>query len=201
MFHKSIAAVAALASVSAAVAATVSIIPTSSLPSNAPRVQFESLPVGESVMATSYQELGLTVTATRMAGYVPSFIPGSTVVMSTWSTATPTLLFSFDSPVSQIAMTEYLQPVTAVTLFSDAAGTQSLGTFSAIHTTKTYLQGESFAFGSDTSFRSFSIAVGGTGSYMIDDLRYANAVPEPSVLIAGLGAVSAYYGLQRRRRA
>ncbi|MGC4031015.1 MAG: hypothetical protein QM754_04610 [Tepidisphaeraceae bacterium] len=193
MFHKSIAAAAAVVTVSVAVATTVSVIPASNLPVAAPTVTFDSL-AASPTQTTQYTELALTLSVPS-PGYFYRFGNNLTVP----HTAVTSTLFSFSQPVNQVAWTEFYNGANTVTLYSDAAGTLALGTFSTTHTASP--SGATFAFESDTPFGSFTINSGQYGTMLIDDLRYANAVPEPSVLIAGLGAVSAYYGLQRRRRA
>lgn len=169
------------------------------------RVGFESLPPNAAPL-TSYTESGMTLTAAKMHGK-PERNPADNWVdvfsYNFTNGVTQAPLLSFSSPVSHIALKEYVAVMSSVTIFADAAGTQSLGTFLTTHTNTS---GADFAFKSDMPFRSFTYTASysngaASSSYMIDDLRYANAVPEPSALLAGLGAVTGYFGLQRRRRA
>ncbi|MDB5325065.1 MAG: hypothetical protein JWM57_634, partial [Phycisphaerales bacterium] len=144
-----------------------------------------------------FSELALTVTGTRFTGYKPPQAPAAGTVLSIFGNDTPSTLFSFSTPVTQVALSEYLNPLTSVTLFADAAGTQQLGTLSTTHTASVYPNSASIAFQSDTPFRSFTVAVGGTGSYQVNDLRYT-AVPEP-IAFAAIGVVAVASCLRRRR--
>ena len=185
-------------------AATVTVISPADLPAASPVVAFESLPAVNTSGTPSYTEEALTLSYSR--GLYGSKLSNSETKVAllgyyqaSGDNSLGTGLFSFSTPVSQVSMMEYEQPINAVTLYADAAGTQSLGQFSTTHTTTPRPYG--FAFQSDTAFRSFSVTINPVQSFRIDDLRYNNATPEPTPILVGGAAAIGTLLLQRRRTA
>ena len=192
---------AGLLAASAAVAATVTIIPATNLPAAAPDVAFEGLPSDFNSTLSTYTEQALTLSVPRLQGFPTSSRPnsGKYAVIGRYTGGSAeqfTARFSFSVPVSQIAFTELQSPMNSITLFADEAATQSLGTFNTTHARPVTFQ--DFAFQSDTPFRSFTASSNTATSFWIDDLRYNNAVPEPTAIVA-VGLIIAAAGLRRHR--
>lgn len=171
-------------------AAVVTTISPGDMPAGAPMVMFEGL-----------LRWGVSPTYSEAGVYLPSPTqgwtrPGDSTNLVNGSPKNPII---FPYPVERVSWTEWFDTLEAVTLYADAGGTQSIGTFD-ITIPRPSDAGRFHGFASDTPFERMELGqVPPSFTIMIDDLQFA---PEPGaggVLVVGAGCW--YLGRRRGRRA